>query len=228
MQKIYNCLDFNKYCIERKMGRKMKRKNAVILIVILLSLLVAGCATIISGTTQNITINSNVKGARVLLNGAVIGKTPLTTKIKRESDAIITVSHKDYETQTIRPSTTINPTVFFAAISFVDGLFSTTTDYATGAAYKYSPSSYFVHLEPKNNTDLGFKEEVELRKFAMLNLSQISSDAQEDGEYILTLADLMKSKYNQEEALETIKLALDSAEGDQLAFGDQIIDSFRK
>ena len=44
---------------------------------------------------------------------------------------------------------------------------------------------------------------------------------------MLALADLMNSKMERKDAIDTIKLALDVSEGDQLLFGDELINSFR-
>ena len=40
-----------------------------------------GCATILGGTSQTVSVNSNVAGAQVTLNGAQLGVTPLTASI---------------------------------------------------------------------------------------------------------------------------------------------------
>lgn len=61
----------------------------------------SSCATIFKGSTQTISIDSNVKGADVVLDGVTLGKTPFIGKIKRASSATITLKKEGYFTKTI-------------------------------------------------------------------------------------------------------------------------------
>jgi hypothetical protein len=71
--------------------------------------------------------------------------------------------------------------------------------------------------------------EYHIRKFAMLNHSEIAMDANEEaGEYMIALADLMSEKMERSEAIVVIKRALEISEGDQLSFGNELISSFRE
>jgi len=104
-------------------------------------------------------------------------------------------------------------------------LTSTVVDRVNGSAYQYSPTSFYFHFADEYGSNTN---EILIRKYAMLNHSQIALDAgEESGEYLNALADLMSVKMPREEAVESIKVALDYSEGDQLAFGDAIVDSFR-
>lgn len=58
-------------------------KSAQAIGVLVLGLTLAGCATIISGSTQLLTVNANVQGAEVYLNNQLLGTTPLSVNIKR-------------------------------------------------------------------------------------------------------------------------------------------------
>jgi len=59
--------------------------------------LLAGCATIIKGTSQEIIINSNVSGAIIELDGKQIGTTPFKGKIKKGKEKL-TVKKPGYNT----------------------------------------------------------------------------------------------------------------------------------
>jgi len=116
-----------------------------------------------------------------------------------------------------------------AMFSILGGLstlgISSTVDHSTGSAYQYSPSQFYFHFSDEYGSNT---HEILLRKYAMLNHSQIAIDAQEEsGEYLNALADMMSKKMPREEAIKNIRVALDYSEGDQLAFGNEIVDSFR-
>ena len=50
------------------------------------------CATILSGTHQNISFNSIPPGAMVNVNGISVGKTPLILPVKKGSSTIVTMT----------------------------------------------------------------------------------------------------------------------------------------
>lgn len=191
------------------------------------SLALLNCATIARGTTQTISVNSNISGATVLLDGAEIGKTPFSGKIKKNKGAI-TVSKKGYISQTISLEASFDWLASGVGNYFSFSTSGTTTDMTNGAAYMYEPSTYFVNLQEEGQDDSDFSEEISIRKFGMMNHSQIAIDAGKNGgEYTDALADLMKSKMDKEIAMQTINNALKKSKGDQIIFGNELIESFR-
>ena len=110
------------------------------------AILSAGCATIVSGKTQNVTIDSNVKEAEIVVEGAVLGKTPYTGPIKRGKDTTLLLRKEGYEPKTVTLNTEIEP-VFWGNI-FCGGFFGSSTDYGTGAMYKYAPATINIDLAP--------------------------------------------------------------------------------
>ena len=58
-----------------------------IILVSSLVILASGCSTIMNGKTQSITVDSNVKGAEVVINQVVVGQTPFTGQAPRGSAA---------------------------------------------------------------------------------------------------------------------------------------------
>jgi len=59
--------------------------------------LIGGCATIVSGTTQEVSFQSNPEGAKVTVSGRVIGKTPVTLQLKREKGQSLAFEKEGYE-----------------------------------------------------------------------------------------------------------------------------------
>lgn len=106
--------------------------------------LVTGCASIVKGTTQTVSINSNVSGAEVIVNGERVGVTPYTGPIKRKSGTTVTVQKPGYQTKTVTLTTEIE-SVFWGNI-IIGGVLGSTTDLATGAMYYYAPATLEIDL----------------------------------------------------------------------------------
>ena len=116
--------------------------------VLTLSLL-AACATIVSGTTQEVTFQSSPDDVVVTLTALdtddptkieknvthVLGNTPLTIEIDRGDDHTVTFSKAGYKPLQLELTTESNP--WLAANIFIGGGFSSTTDLMSGAAYEY-------------------------------------------------------------------------------------------
>ena len=69
----------------------------------------AGCATIVSGKMQNVTIDSNVKDAEIVVEGAVLGRTPYTGPIKRGKDTTLMLTKAGYDNKIVTLNTEIEP-----------------------------------------------------------------------------------------------------------------------
>lgn len=205
------------------------RKNLVKSLVAISCLaFLAGCATIVRGSSQTIAINSNVSGATIQLDGLPIGTTPFTGTIKKSKGKILTISKNGYITQNIHLEGGIDWIASGLGNFFLLNIFGTTTDYVSGSIWLYDPSTYFIQLQKEGQSSLDFSKELAIRKFSMVNHSQIAIDAGENsGEYVNALAELMESKMDKDTAVQNIKAALEKSKGNQVAFGDALIESFR-
>jgi hypothetical protein len=149
-------------------------KSAHLVLVCLLGLTVGGCATIISGTSQIMTVNANVDGAEVHLvteaGERLLGTTPLTTRVKRGQEGTLRVRAEGYRLYESALNKKIN-TVFFVNI-LSGGVFGSTTDYTSGAMFEYEPSTYMVSLQPveqSNEERNDWQRREGLRGFVLLN-----------------------------------------------------------
>ena len=114
--------------------------------IFLITIFGVSCASLISGTKQDIYINSNPEGATIYDGGLKVGKTPATITIKKSGlrDKEISLSLEGYERRTfiLRKS--------FDAVAILNFLgFGWVIDFVTGAIYKYSRTSYDLDLDPK-------------------------------------------------------------------------------
>lgn len=116
------------------------------LLVISSTIALASCATIFSPSSDQVTFNSTPPGAKVYINGGYVGKTSLTTPIKRStSTPAISIKKDGYETTAVPLQTEFNSTSWFNVlfpIGFV-------VDAATGNLMKASQYSYDVELSKK-------------------------------------------------------------------------------
>lgn len=103
-----------------------------------------GCASIFTGTTQTVQVNSMPSGANVSVNGLDRGQTPLPVVLKKGSNGeTVTLSLSGYQQKTFQPQTVFNP----VAILNLWGILGWGIDAATGALWKYDPTLYNVQLQ---------------------------------------------------------------------------------
>ncbi|MDX9740275.1 MAG: PEGA domain-containing protein [Gammaproteobacteria bacterium] len=114
--------------------------------------IVGGCATIFTGSTQEVSLQSNPSGATVMIDGRIMGETPLTARIDKTTNRTLIVEKEGYKTFTTRMDTRMNP-LFWGNI-VIGGFLGSTTDAASGAVHEYSPSQFMISLE---RDDQGFE-----------------------------------------------------------------------
>ena len=149
------------------------------ILLILMMIFVSGCATIFKGTKQEISVDSSVKDAEVVMDGIVLGVTPFKGKVTQKQNATITVRKAGYRPQVIAMKNKF-PVAFWLNI-FSAGTFGSTTDMMSGAAYQYAPNSFYATLEAEKTASL----DRELRLFTLFNYDNIRIElaGSGDGEY---------------------------------------------
>ena len=108
-----------------------------------------GCATIITGTSAPVSINSNPESANVEIkraDGIVVeqGQTPMTVKLGKGRDYTVTINLDGYQTRTVGIQ---KGGVQKAAFLNLFGLLGWAIDYATKAMFKLEPSTINVSLQ---------------------------------------------------------------------------------
>ena len=122
-------------------------KKSMIMIVVCGVFMFNGCATILSGTSDDVTFNSDPKGATILINGIEEGKTPATVTIKRPGfgEKRVTLKLKGYDDRNFTLSKTFN-TMALCNLGSIPGWL---IDIVTGSVFKYDRTNYSMDLEPK-------------------------------------------------------------------------------
>jgi PEGA domain len=122
-------------------------------LVLLTGALLAGCATVINGTTQTIPIASDPPAADVIVDGSTAGQTPTKVVLKRNADHLVTLQKAGYEPTTLPIVKDVGGTVWGNVL--VGGLVGWGVDATSGAQYKLVPSTVSVTLAPVSTTVTG-------------------------------------------------------------------------
>ena len=122
----------------------MRTLRPVVALVICLSLVVSGCATIFSSDPEVISVNSDPTGAKFQY-GAFTGTTPASIAVPRKAlTSFATFRKEGYEEKTV-PVITGTQGVIWWGILFWPSLI---IDFVTGNAYKLDPPLINVTLDP--------------------------------------------------------------------------------
>lgn len=157
-------------------------------IILAIPLILSACGTVFSGSSQSITFDSNVKqGIQIYADGALIcNKTPCVVDVDRHSGPMtITAKANGYEDAIMQNKTKINPIFWVNILPY-----GSTTDFATGAMWKYSQEGVYINMEKKNKTIAEakqFKQDSAIRHFALYSYSELKIG---NPEYITALEEL--------------------------------------
>lgn len=141
----------------------MKYIYTVILIAAAAS--INGCATIVSGTDQNLTFDSEPDGATVSVAGEVVGKTPTSVQLKKKTEQSLTFEKEGYKTHTTQLATKMDG--WFWGNILLGGLIGSTTDGVSGAANEYAPDHYYVTLTPESTFDITMTRPGQIKEMVM-------------------------------------------------------------
>ena len=106
-------------------------KNIILLITLVI--LTTSCASIVSGTTTKIAINSQPVGAKIKSNGIIIGETPTTIEISNKVTGAIAIEKQGYKTSYIPLKKSLNGWLWGNIV--FGGVIGLVVDLAAGGAY---------------------------------------------------------------------------------------------
>ena len=117
-------------------------KKALFLFLILV--VCAGCATIISGSRQDVFFNSTPAGATVFNNGIPMGVTPLVASLPRKNVHPISIQLPGFQPFNFMIRKTFNG--WYLGNLIFGGLIGLIVDPITGAIYNLTPDQVFVNF----------------------------------------------------------------------------------
>lgn len=192
-----------------------------LLLVAASTLMLGGCATLVKGSSQAITITSNVDGAEILLDGQLVGSTPFSGVVPKGKTTVM-LRKAGYACASVTLSKTLEPIFWGNIIS--GGTTGSLTDFATGAAYAYAPATYQVDLKAASESDAAFADDVTLRGLAMVYMDDIVLElARGGGEHVVALSRLLQSRTGKPTAPAVLSRAVATSEGDAVRFGREVL-----
>ena len=114
------------------------------------SMLISGCAYILSTDSQDISISSSPGGAQVIIKttGGIevfTGTTPAQAHLKRKNEYIIDITLEGHATKQVHLSQSINPKTFWNLL--VGGIPGWIIDGVSGAIWKLEPETVTITLQ---------------------------------------------------------------------------------
>ena len=113
------------------------------IVVLLVSVVLSGCATIIRGTIQDIPVSSNPSGANIIVDGMMYSKTPATIQIHRGHPHQLTLELDGYQPYHISLRSNMGKAI--AGNFCIGGIPGMAVDAFSGAANSLSPDA--IHAE---------------------------------------------------------------------------------
>ena len=139
--------------------KNMKQNLSFKVAIVIFTITITSCATLFSGTKDRIYFTTNMPGARVLIDGVEVCKTPCNENITRKvGESQIEFKLEGYETKVINLSKTFN----VVSILNVGNLIGWGIDIATGAVFKYDKRAYDIELSKNNKVSKVMPDRIEI------------------------------------------------------------------
>ena len=105
-----------------------------------------GCAAIMTGTTQAVTVKSEPAGAKVEMDGKPVGQTPAVVTVVRGRSRVLKITKEGYEPLTVTLGTKFNGWILGNAV--FGGILGIIIDLGSGAFLWVDPEAVDVVLTP--------------------------------------------------------------------------------
>lgn len=126
------------------------RKRLLLVGLWLVAPLVAACATIMQGTSQEVSVASTPTGARVLVDGNAVGTTPYVANLRRKDKHVIRVELEGYQPYEIALSRATSGWVWGNLV--FGGIPGLAIDAISGGLYKLKPEEINATLAQQGSS----------------------------------------------------------------------------
>lgn len=118
--------------------------NKIGFVIVSAAMLFSSCATLFTGTSDSIHFESNPSGAKIMIAGLDVGKTPATITIQRSfNEKLVTLKLAGYETRVFTLQREFNTVALLNML----GIVGWAIDAMTGSIYRYNPKAYDIELD---------------------------------------------------------------------------------
>jgi len=125
--------------------KKLSAFGTVVCLFAVTLLLLTGCATIFKGTSNNVDFISVPSGAKVYVNGHLMGTTPVKLKLESKKVYYIEFKKEGFGTKTFTITNHVG--VGWVILDILGGLIPVVVDAATGAWYSLDQDNINAILE---------------------------------------------------------------------------------
>ena len=122
-----------------------------IFLILSVGFLMTSCATLFTGTSEMITIDSNVDGATVKFDGMKMGTTPFNYKVKKSFKGMVTVEAEGYEDERFQLQKSFNAISLINLLALPGVILTFGIDLATGAINKFDMKGYNIELKKEKD-----------------------------------------------------------------------------
>lgn len=195
-----------------------------------------GCASIISGKTQQVAFDSNPSQADVVVNGSKLGTTPCVITLTRSKMLPrVEIKKEGYADANVPVLSRFNYVMILDLFFGLCGVTTFAVELGGDSSVEYDPNRYFTALEPLESKPPSaaasqreaVTETSKLLRYIAVNYDAIVGDiSRGTGEHLAALYDLLSvEESNREKALVTLK-SLYIEHGDVMTFGRAVDVSF--
>ena len=132
------------------------KKTVSVLLALALGWTTTGCATIVHGNRQTVTINSEPAGASVRIDG-LRGRTPFSASLARNNDYVVSIKKDGYKEEQVQITKSFSGLAIIGNILWL--LIGVVIDFASGSAYNLHPTDVNVELEKADKADKADKDQ---------------------------------------------------------------------
>jgi hypothetical protein len=150
----------------------------------------SGCATIFTGTTDEIRFDANVPGVRLSIDGQLKGTLPVAVTQSRDfmhgQEFRVKLEAPGYETEEFQLKRQFN---WVAILDITSVPTSGGIDYYTGSLMHFEPREYHIQMRKKGKGSAEFERSKRLWRYALVNYRKVQMDlVHGGGEYLDSLA----------------------------------------
>lgn len=163
-------------------------------VLLVMTIILAGCATIFSGTSNEISFSSNVDPVKVYIDGLNVGNTPLKATVEKKAGLgrLVRFEKDGYRTEEFNLKNKFDTVAILDITSVVT---SGGIDILTGAMMEYSPKQYHIEmLEDNQAIPANYSKQIQFASFVLMYADAIKRNlASGGGEALDTVLLLVNS-----------------------------------
>jgi hypothetical protein len=129
--------------------KKIFNLSSVLILGIIVSVILASCATLFHGSTDTVSFSSEPDIAKVYVNGNLLGTTPVQLQLKSKNSYTLEFKKEGYETKTVVLNNSVGGG--WIVLDILGGLIPIVVDAATGNWYGLDQDHVNAVLEQQQN-----------------------------------------------------------------------------